>query len=143
TLAAMAGDGLPALPLHECVERLQTGIAPDRAVVLTFDDAWADNHVHALPPLVEHGLPATVYAPSRLLGTPGYMATGQLQEMADAGIAVGGHSRTHPDLRGCPDTELESETTGSKDDLEALLGRPVSSFAYPTGLFDGRVEAAV
>ena len=44
-----------------------------RRVVLTFDDAWADNHAHALGPLSRHRLPATLYAPSRLLGTPGYM----------------------------------------------------------------------
>ena len=42
-----------------------------RAVVLTFDDAWADNHTHALGPLTRHRLPAILYVsqpPAR--GTP-------------------------------------------------------------------------
>ena len=47
-------------------------------VVLTFDDAWADNHAHALGPLSGLRLPAMLYAPSRLLGTPGYMTRTQL-----------------------------------------------------------------
>lgn len=114
-----------------------------RGVVLTFDDAWADNHAHALGPLSRHGLPATLYAPSRLLGTPGYMTRTQLLEMDGGGVTIGAHSRTHPDLRACSPRELECEVRGSKDDLEDLLGKPVTSFAYPTGLINDAVVAAV
>ncbi len=119
--------------------------APARArqVVLTFDDAWADNHANALGPLISHRLPATLYAPSRLLGQPGYMTHTQLLEMAGAGVSIGAHSRTHPDLRACGPGELEGEVRGSKEDLEDLLGTPVTSFAYPTGLINDVVVAAV
>jgi peptidoglycan/xylan/chitin deacetylase (PgdA/CDA1 family) len=115
----------------------------DRRVVLTFDDAWADNHAHALGPLSRHRLPATLYAPSRLLGKPGYMTRTQLSEMDAGGVTIGAHSRTHPDLRACSPRELECEVRGSKEDLEDLLGKPVTSFAYPTGFIDERVVAAV
>ncbi len=111
--------------------------------MLTFDDAWADNHTNALGPLTEHRLPATLYAPSRLLGKPGYMTRAQLLEMAAAGIRIGAHSRTHADLPACSPSELESEVRGSKADLEDLLGQPVTSFAYPTGLLNDEVVAAV
>lgn len=114
-----------------------------RCVVLTFDDAWADNHTNALGPLSQHRLPATLYVPSRLLGQPGYMSRAQLLEMDGAGVTIGAHSRTHPDLRACPPQELEREVRGSKEDLEDLLAKPVTSFAYPTGLTDERVQAAV
>lgn len=114
-----------------------------RRVVLTFDDAWADNHANALGPLSQHHLPATLYVPSRLLGQPGYMTRAQLLEMVDAGVTIGAHSRTHPDLRACTLGELEREVRGSKEDLEDLLAKPVTSFAYPTGLTDERVLAAV
>jgi peptidoglycan/xylan/chitin deacetylase (PgdA/CDA1 family) len=114
-----------------------------RRVVLTFDDAWADNHTHALGPLSRHHLPATLYAPSRMLGKPLYMTRTQLLEMDAGGVTIGAHSRTHPDLRACSPAELESEVLGSKEDLEDLLGKPVTSFAYPTGLLDDRVIAAV
>ena len=114
-----------------------------RGVVLTFDDAWADNHANALGPLSRHGLPAMLYAPSRLLGRSGYMTRSQLLEMDAGGVTIGAHSRNHPDLRACSPHELESEIRGSKEDLEDLLGKPVTSFAYPTGLLDDRVVEAV
>src|SRR5258706_5176812 len=135
-------EPLPVLDLRDALEQVPAG-ALRRSVVLTFDDAWADNHTHALGPLGEHRLPATVYVPSRLLGTPGYMSTTQLLEMVAAGVVVGAHSRTHPDLRACSDTELEDEVRGSREDLEDLIGSAVTSFAYPTGFTDQRVRGAV
>jgi len=114
-----------------------------RYVVLTFDDAWADNHAHVLGPLVRYQMPAMLYAPSRLLGAPGYMARTQLLEMAASGVTIGAHTRTHPNLRTCSANELEQEILGSKQDLEDLVGKPVTSFAYPTGLLNDQVVAAV
>jgi len=133
----------PVVHLDGVKTVLASGERRARALVLTFDDAWADNHAHALGPLSRHRLPATLYAPSRLLGTPGYMTRTQMLEMDAGGVTIGAHSRTHPDLRGCSPHELECEVRGSKEDLEDLLGKPVTSFAYPTGLIDDRVVAAV
>lgn len=134
---------LPVVGLEQASAMLTAAPAGARRVVLTFDDAWADNHANALGPLSRHSLPAILYAPSRLLGKPGYMTRTQLLEMAAGGITIGAHSRTHPDLRVCGPSELEGEVRGSKEDLEDLLGVPVTSFAYPTGLINDAVVAAV
>jgi peptidoglycan/xylan/chitin deacetylase (PgdA/CDA1 family) len=133
----------PVLDLDDAVGRLVAGTAPRRAVVVTFDDAWADNHTNALGPLVEHQVPATLFVPSRLLGAPGYLTRGQLLEMAAAGVSVGAHSRTHADLTTCSDAQLEREVRGSREDLEDLLGAACTRFAYPNGRLDARVRAAV
>src|SRR5215472_10296367 len=58
-------------------------------VVLTFDDAWADNHANALGPLNRHGLPSVLYVPSRLVGKPLYMTRSQVLEMAASGVTSG------------------------------------------------------
>lgn len=34
---------------------------PDRALLITFDDGWADNHAHALPRLHAAGMPALLF----------------------------------------------------------------------------------
>lgn len=133
----------PIVDIHQACAELETASASGHRVVLTFDDAWADNHANALGPLSAHRLPATLYVPSRLLGKPGYMTSAQLLEMASCGVTVGAHSRTHANLPTCSPGELRREVMGSKDDLEDLLGRPVTSFAYPTGLLNDEVVAAV
>jgi peptidoglycan/xylan/chitin deacetylase (PgdA/CDA1 family) len=50
------------LPLGELVRALTAGRPlPPRALTITFDDGYADNHRLAAPVLREFGLPATVY----------------------------------------------------------------------------------
>lgn len=55
------------LPLSESVQRLREGRLPARALSITFDDGYADNHNVALPVLRQHGLVATFFVASGFL----------------------------------------------------------------------------
>lgn len=55
------------LPLDEALRRLPTGQLPRRALAITFDDGYADNHDVALPILKRHGLSATFYVATGFL----------------------------------------------------------------------------
>jgi peptidoglycan/xylan/chitin deacetylase (PgdA/CDA1 family) len=49
------------LPLDRAARMLADGTLPARAMVITFDDGYADNHDLALPILARHGLCATFF----------------------------------------------------------------------------------
>ncbi len=198
------------LPLDEAVRRLQQGVLPARALAITFDDGYADNHDLALPILCSHGLCATFFiatgfldggrmwndtvveslrrckAPRLALGELGLPGVGELaletdaarrqaidrvlaatkylpplarqaaveriaeragadlpdnlmmrsdqvRAMSDAGMQIGAHTVSHPILARLDDTQARAEVTLSKGQLEDLLGRPVTLFAYPNG----------
>ena len=55
------------LPLRQAVAALKGGRLPRRAVAITFDDGYRDNHDEALPVLRRHGLPATFFVASSFL----------------------------------------------------------------------------
>lgn len=61
------------------------------------------------------------------------MTWDQIRALARAGMDVESHSRTHRVLQTLDDDALKSELTGSREDLEAQLGRPVRAIAYPVG----------
>jgi len=61
------------------------------------------------------------------------MTSGEVRELADAGMGVGAHTESHPILTTSPPSEALREITASKAFLERLLDRRVSLFAYPNG----------
>jgi peptidoglycan/xylan/chitin deacetylase (PgdA/CDA1 family) len=77
----------------------------------------------------------------RVLGPEGVL------RLAEGGLVdVGAHTVTHPVLSSLPIAEQRSEIRGSRSRLEAILNRPVRSFAYPFGTprdFDAHTRALV
>jgi peptidoglycan/xylan/chitin deacetylase (PgdA/CDA1 family) len=49
------------IPLDMAVQSLLDGTLPSRALAITFDDGYADNHDVAMPLLLRHGLSATFF----------------------------------------------------------------------------------
>lgn len=133
--------------LAEAQARIASGVNHRPAVAITFDDGYAENMEFALPLLVREGLPCTYFVASRFvlerrpfphdvaLGKPCAPNTPeQLRQIADWGIDVGAHTRTHADLgRMGDDGKLFNEIVGSAEDLADMLGRPIRYFAFPYG----------
>jgi peptidoglycan/xylan/chitin deacetylase (PgdA/CDA1 family) len=124
---------------------------PDRPVVLTFDDGFADFHSTAFPLLRAFGFTATIFVTAGMIGSagpPAVMPLGrmltwtQLHEIAEAGIEVGAHSYTHPQLDQLPAPRIRQELRTSKTEIEDHLGRSVPGMAYPYGYFSAAVVTA-
>jgi peptidoglycan/xylan/chitin deacetylase (PgdA/CDA1 family) len=69
-----------------------------------------------------------------------------LRFLAGRGWGIGSHSRRHPILSRLPEDEAVAEVVESKARLEAEVGRPVVTFAYPNGKaadFSAGIKAAI
>jgi peptidoglycan/xylan/chitin deacetylase (PgdA/CDA1 family) len=65
-----------------------------------------------------------------------------LERLVAAGVEIGFHTRRHDVLPLLNDEELARAMEEGRGDLAALVGRPLTSIAYPHGRADPRVAAA-
>ncbi len=123
------------------------GKAPlaERAVMLTFDDGYQDLMEFALPVLRSLGMTAILYVVTgqiggtnrwdqeRGWGALSLMSAADIGVWRQAGMEIGAHSRSHPELTSLTAQQREGEIAGSRDDLAGILGEAPVSFAYPYG----------
>ncbi|MCG0238166.1 MAG: polysaccharide deacetylase family protein [Firmicutes bacterium] len=140
----LARAGYNTVTLAQLYRHLTSGEPlPEKPVVITFDDGYASFYEHAFPRLRERGFVATLFVITDKVGTPRYVTWEQVREMAAAGIEIGSHTATHPDLRELEASQLEHEVSGSRKTLEEQVGVPVLFFCYPGGYYDEAALAAV
>ena len=116
---------------------------PSRPIVITFDDGYADFYTNAIPILRRHDFTAVTYVVSGFMGRPGYMTANEVLSAQGAGFEVGSHTVDHVNLTKQSSDGLRYQLTASKEALERLLKRPVTSFCYPYGKFGAREANAV
>jgi peptidoglycan/xylan/chitin deacetylase (PgdA/CDA1 family) len=89
---------------------------------------------------------AGVEVPEAPFGEFAPLSREDIEQMDPRIVEIGSHTRTHPILSRCSDADVTAEIAGSKAEIEAAIGRRVSTFCYPNGLsgdFDPRAERAV
>jgi peptidoglycan/xylan/chitin deacetylase (PgdA/CDA1 family) len=119
----------------------------EKTVVLTFDDGYADNYEGAFLPLVKNNMKATWFITTdcigkhaQWMGSPSMqtqmLTTGKILEMEKAGMEIGSHTCSHPDLTRLSYQQQLEQMIQSKQILEAIVHGKISSFAYPYGKYN-------
>jgi peptidoglycan/xylan/chitin deacetylase (PgdA/CDA1 family) len=149
-LDTVAHTGASTLTLAGLAAGLRNASLPERAVVLTFDDAFASVVDQGAPLLAERGQVATVFAVAGWIGAtnrwpsqPPGAPTAPLADLAglraliEAGWEVGSHGSDHAPLSRADAAVARRELVDSRAALEQALQIEVSSFALPYGDLPG------
>jgi peptidoglycan/xylan/chitin deacetylase (PgdA/CDA1 family) len=145
-LAHLSDAGFHTITAGELSAILADGVGklPERPVVLTFDDGYGDFYSQALPLLTRHGFTATLFQTTGWVGKEDVakrmLNWRELAELEQAGIEIGAHTCTHPQLDQLPEKELHEELYVSKSLLEDNLGLKVPGLAYPYGYSSAKVR---
>jgi peptidoglycan/xylan/chitin deacetylase (PgdA/CDA1 family) len=105
-------------------------------VLLTFDDGHGSNYRTVYPLLRERGLGAIFFVTSDFIGQRrGFCSGRELREMADGGMTIGSHGKTHRFFDDLSPTEVVAEYQQSKEAIERHTGRAVTLLSFPGGRF--------
>ena len=119
-----------------------SAFAQEAMVTFRFDDGLLSQYEMARPILDKYDYSAINYIftdPPEEGDWEEYMSWSQIEELQNAyGWEIGGHSKSHLNLKNLSDLELIEELSGSKRILQNH-GINVKSFASPFGEYDNRV----
>lgn len=149
-------EGFTALTVTDVVRSVQEKRSlPAKPVVLSFDDGFSDFSSDALPSLQKYGMASTLYVVSGCVGATSrwlqpqagcrrsILNWEQLHAAEHAGVEIGAHTHSHPQLDTLSTHEAWLEISRSKWILEENLGHRIESFAYPHGYYSPQVRALV
>ncbi len=139
------------LSLSDALARIADPSSPHEPLVaITFDDGTADFADVALPVLVEHRVPVTLYVATEFLeqgrpfpddGAP--ITWAALADAHSTGLVdVGSHTHAHALLDRLPGPEVAGELDRSIELIEARVGVRPAHFAYPKAVPGSPAAAA-
>ena len=146
-----ASGRVPVVPLERLLQ-----LPPEaHAVALTFDDGFANFAEEAAPLLADSGLPATLFIVSDYVGRTNswggapdprvpvlpLLDWDALGRVAERGVTLGAHTRTHPHLTRLTPAQAEQQLGGALEHIEEELGCTVGDVSYPYGDVDDTVRS--
>lgn len=140
----LADNGYHTITLNDLIQSQRTGKRlPEKSVVLTFDDGWKTQYEYAVPILEKYQFTGTFFIITNSIGAKAYMSGDEIKKLRSKGFEIASHTKSHPKLTQVTDEQLQDELVESKQKLEAILGEPITTLAYPYYAYDVRVVQAV
>lgn len=135
-LRYLATKGIATITADELFGALQRGQIPQRTVVLTFDDGYADAATVVGPLLARYRARATFFVNAGTIGLRNHVSWRDLRGLRAAGNEVGAHGMHHLDLTTLDRSEQMHEAGDCVARLERFLGARPVSYAYASGAYN-------
>lgn len=106
---------------------------PKKPLIITLDDTWSGQYEYAFPLLQKYNFTATFFINSGWVESGSeFMTWDEIRSLHASGMEIGGHTVNHVELTGdLPAAIIQSEIITDKQKIEAEIGEPISTFAYP------------
>jgi len=127
----LQAQGYKFIPIDDLCGKLNNA-DPNKFALMTFDDVPENFYYNAYPILKEKNIPFTLFITSQFIDSVGFLKASQIEELnGDILCTIGAHTLTHPMLRRVENSY--EEIRKSKENLEQILHKSISYFAYPYG----------
>jgi peptidoglycan/xylan/chitin deacetylase (PgdA/CDA1 family) len=113
---------------------------PEKPIIITFDDGYANNYTTAMPIMEKYGMKGTMFMVANDIGKEDYFTVEQMKDWQAHHMEIGSHTANHVPLATLTSEQKKEEIVASKLLLEWKGLNTVFFMAYPFGSFDAESE---
>ena len=112
------------------------GPLPAKPIMITFDDTREEQFSIGAAEMKKYGFKGVFFIMTVSINRPGYMSKEQIKSLSDEGHVVGAHTWDHHMVTKYTGDDWNTQLVKPKAKLEEIIGKPVTDFAYPFGLWN-------
>ena len=115
-------------------------------IAITFDDGYQSLLKNAAPILEEFHIPFTVFVSTAFMesGDPQYLSKSELKELGSCfNACIGAHGHSHHRFTEMSRTRLLRDIQRNRENLEQIMGHPVTTISYPHGSISRKAKSVV
>ena len=109
---------------------------PEKPIMISFDDGRKDQFTIGAKTLEQYNFKGVFFIMTVSLGRNHYMSRDEVRALSQKGHIIGCHTWDHHKVTGYKGDDWALQLTKPKKQLEALTQKPVTSFAYPFGIWN-------
>lgn len=109
---------------------------PAKPIMITFDDTRAEQYSIGAAEMKKYGFKGVFFVMTVSINRPGYMSKEEIKSLADDGHVVAAHTWDHHMVTKYSGEDWNTQLVKPKAKLEEIIGKPLTDFAYPFGLWN-------
>ncbi len=112
------------------------GSLPEKPIMITFDDTREEQFSIGAAEMKKYGFKGVFFIMTVSVNRPGYMSKEQIKNLSDDGHVVAAHTWDHHMVTKYSGDDWNTQLVKPKAKLQEIIGKPVTDFAYPFGLWN-------
>jgi peptidoglycan/xylan/chitin deacetylase (PgdA/CDA1 family) len=109
---------------------------PAKPIMITFDDTRSEQYSIGASEMKKYGFKGVFFVMTVSINRPGYMSKEEIKSLADDGHVVAAHTWDHHMVTKYSGEDWNTQLVKPKAKLEEIIGKPLTDFAYPFGLWN-------
>ena len=109
---------------------------PSNPIMITFDDTRGEQYSLGASEMKKYGFKGVFFVMTVSIGRPNYLTKEQIKNLSDSGNTVAAHTWDHHMVTKYSGEDWNNQLVKPKKKLEDIIGKPVTYFAYPFGLWN-------
>ncbi len=109
---------------------------PEKPVMITFDDTRGEQYSIGATEMKKYNFKGVFFVMTVSINRPNYLSKEEIKDLSDSGNSIAAHTWDHHMVTKYAGEDWNIQLVKPKSKLEEIIGKPITNFAYPFGLWN-------